>query len=116
MRNSRIYCEVPSDINNNNWDIANENSGYAVIQPNTEYYISCICTKNYMNNTYVAKISNDGENWTNIWSLSSTKTVHQPNQLQVGIDRSIDLPFLGKIYMQDCYIENNNNLVWQGVI
>lgn len=74
---------------------------------NTEYWYKAI----YNNGQYSLEISEDGVNYTQTHSLTSS-TVIPAFILRYGISRTGASPFLGEIDLSESYIKINGSTVW----
>lgn len=113
FRYNKLYGEIPS-TDGSSWDIASENTAYYTISTNTKYYVKMTFDGN---NEYEFLVSTDNNNWTTIWTVTSTKKMYNPNNYTIwlGQDSITSLYLRGDIDLKECYIKSNNNIVWQGV-
>lgn len=89
-----------------------DKTGTYVIQPNTTYWVRVA----FSGTTYTLDYSLDGIEYINDISVASSYTVHaQP--FTIGIqcassNKAFAYPFLGIVYLDDCYININNARWW----
>lgn len=87
--------------------------GATVIPLNTKYYIKV----NYdSTNGYSLYVSSDGINYTLEGSNSSITKVEAGNAIRIGDNFATGYYLTGNIYLNECYIKVDDNIVWQGGI
>ena len=82
-------------------------TGITTIQPNTKYYVKVV----YDGTNYIMSLSEDGNNWNAEGSVLATEKPGFLLERKYVIGKSV----LSAIHMEECYIKENNILVWQGM-
>ena len=85
-------------------------TGTTTIQPNTKYYVKVV----YDGTDYILSLSEDGNNWNTEGSVLATEKPGPLRGRKYAIGRSVASVF-SAMHMKECYIKENNILVWQGM-
>lgn len=85
-------------------------TGTTTIQPNTKYYVKVV----YDGTDYILSLSADGNNWNTEGSVSATEKPGPLRERKYAIGRSVSSVF-SVMHLKECYIKENNILVWQGM-
>ena len=85
-------------------------TGITTIQPNTKYYVKVV----YDGTDYILSLSEDGNNWNTEGSVLATEKPGPLRGRKYAIGRSVASVF-SAMHMKECYIKENNILVWQGM-
>lgn len=91
--------------------------GSTTVQNNIKYWFKLSCNKNDNNYVYTGQISTDGTNFTQDFTKTSNKYVslNSENKPRLGTGNAPSTQtFNGEIYLDDCYIKINNQVVWHG--
>ena len=113
INNSKFYLCISS--NGSSWDIAAQTGGSFVLSTNTVYWLKF----GWTGSQYYLSYSTDGITYTQDISISNSNAAYTwTNPMGLGNDlygSSYQIPFLGEIYLKDCYFSINGTESWRAV-